>query len=119
MSISSICRSADVEDALEDRREVESPRGRKRSQVATRSDGELHRLAQPPLFALIVVVEEVDVQGSLHDPTHPDDALYVIVLSKVPVHPVEQVQPAVRAKRGHIVRSEILNLLEQGGMTTG
>ena len=47
------------------------------------------------LLGVDVVVEKVQVEGSLHDTSDPHDQLHVIVLGHVPVDPVEQVKQSV------------------------
>ena len=75
-----------------------------------RSDGQLHRLVEAALLRLEVVVEEVDVERGLHEAREPDDPLEVVLLRRVPIDPVEQVEAAVGAERGDIVRGEVLDL---------
>mmetsp|Transcript_17032 Transcript_17032/g.43746 ORF Transcript_17032/g.43746 Transcript_17032/m.43746 type:complete len:201 (-) Transcript_17032:475-1077(-) len=74
------------------------------------SDGQLHGTVQAATLALVVMVKEVDVQARLHNASKPDDALDIVVLRHVAVDPVDQVEPAVGAQRGNIVRREVFHL---------
>mmetsp|Transcript_18488 Transcript_18488/g.39353 ORF Transcript_18488/g.39353 Transcript_18488/m.39353 type:complete len:223 (-) Transcript_18488:245-913(-) len=69
-----------------------------------------HELAAVPL-ALGVIVEEIAIEPSLHQSADPADPIH-IVLSKIAVDPVEDIERPICAHATHEVRREILDLAD-------
>lgn len=66
------------------------------------------RIYQQPSHVASGRVESVAYH--LHDTGYPHDALLVVVLSKVAVYPVKEIEGPIRAESEHVVRCEILHL---------
>lgn len=72
-----------------------------------RLDGERHGF--PRSLGDDVVVEEVTVDGGLHEATAPHDPVTVAGLEEEAVHPVHHVQRAIATQSKDIVGGENLN----------